>query len=108
MKPLTTYPGGPLDKPVKAIAERLNVKEEEIHLAWVKSKAAIALTTSRTKERLEAYISAGDIELTHDDIRALEKAGAKGPQQKRRVLLNVAIGTAFQLAIYCLMQKYAK
>ena len=108
MKPLTTYPGGPVDKPVNAIAKRLNVKPEQVHLAWVKSKAAIALTTSRTKERLEAYIAAGDIELSHDDIKALEKAGAKGPQQKRRIALSMAIGTAIQVGIYCLMEKYLK
>ena len=108
LKPLTTYPGGPLDKPVNAIAKRLNIKPEEVHLAWVKSKGAIALTTSRTKERLEAYVAAGDVELTHDDIKALEKAGAKGPQHKRRIALNVLIGTLMQIGIYCLMEKYAK
>lgn len=108
LKPLTTYPGGPLDKPVKKIAKRLNVKEEEVHLAWVKTKGAIALTTSRTKERLEAYIAAGDVELTHDDIKELEKAGAKGPQQKRRVFRNVLIGTALQVAVYWLMETYTK
>jgi len=79
LKPLTAYPGGPVDKPVNAIASRLNVKPEQVLLAWIKSKGAVALTTSRSKERLDLYVAAGDIELTSDDIAAIEKAGAKGP-----------------------------
>lgn len=35
--------------------------------------------TSTKKERLQAYLDAGDVDLTEDDIAAIEKAGAKGP-----------------------------
>jgi len=80
LKPLTTYPGGPVDKPVAEIALRLNVKPEQVLLAWIKSKGAIALTTSRSKERLEAYVAAGDVQLSEDDTRAIEAAGRKGTQ----------------------------
>lgn len=104
LKSLTTYPGGPVDAPVNKIAERLGIKPEQVHLAWVKSKGAIALTTSRSKERLEAYIAAGDIELTDADIEALEKAGKKGPQGARRSLFRVVAGTLFQLAIFAGLQ----
>ena len=36
--PLTSKPGGPVDKPVNKIAERLGVKPEQVLLAWVKAK----------------------------------------------------------------------
>lgn len=39
---------------------------------------AIPVTTSSKKERLEGYLDVGDITLTEDDIRAIDKAGAKG------------------------------
>ncbi len=42
------------------------------------------MTTSSKKERLEGYLDVGDIELTHDDVKALDKAGEKGQQQQER------------------------
>ncbi len=36
--PLTSKPGGPVDKPVEKIAERLGVKPEQVLLAWSKAK----------------------------------------------------------------------
>ncbi len=36
--PLTSRPGGPVDKPVNEIAKRLNVQPEQILLAWSKAK----------------------------------------------------------------------
>lgn len=36
--PLTSKPGGPVDKPVNKIAERLGVKPEQVLLAWSKAK----------------------------------------------------------------------
>jgi diketogulonate reductase-like aldo/keto reductase len=36
--PLTQLPGGPVDKPVNEIAKRLNVKPEQVLLAWSKAK----------------------------------------------------------------------
>lgn len=36
--PLTSRPGGPVDKPVNQIAERLNVKPEQVLLAWSRAK----------------------------------------------------------------------
>lgn len=40
--------------------------------------SAIIVTTSSKKERLEDYLAVGDIELTDDDVAAIDKAGAKG------------------------------
>ncbi|KAK9899660.1 Aldo/keto reductase [Cystobasidium minutum MCA 4210] len=107
LKPLTTYPGGPVDKPVNAIAKRLGVKPEQVLLAWVVSKGAIALTTSTRKERLQAYLDAGDIKLTEDDTRAIELAGAKGPPSQfmsARFWTRMLTGVAAQLGAYALLK----
>jgi diketogulonate reductase-like aldo/keto reductase len=39
---------------------------------------AVIVTTSSKKERLERYLAVGDIDLTDDDIKAIDDAGAKG------------------------------
>lgn len=39
--PLTSRPGGPVDKPVNKIAERLGKKPEQILLAWSKAKKCV-------------------------------------------------------------------
>ncbi|KAF8962110.1 NADP-dependent oxidoreductase domain-containing protein [Flammula alnicola] len=77
--PLTQYPGGPVDTPVKAAAKRLGATEDQVLLAWTKAKGAVILTTSSKKQRLEGYIAAGDLVLTDDEIKAIDAAGAKGP-----------------------------
>ena len=59
--PLTHMPGGPVDKPVNDIASRLNAKPEQVLLAWAKSKGVIVVTSSTKKERLEGYLSAGEL-----------------------------------------------
>lgn len=41
--PLTSKPGGPVDKPVNKIAERLGVKPEQVLLAWSKAKKWVFL-----------------------------------------------------------------
>lgn len=42
--PLTHQPGGPVDGPVKDIATRLDVKPEQVLLAWAKAKGVIVVT----------------------------------------------------------------
>jgi len=100
--PLTAYPGGPVDKPVYAIAKRLDVAPEQVLLAWIKAKGAIILTTSSKKERLERYQGVADIDLTDDDITAIENAGSKGPglARFRKYVKPLAFGIALQAAAY--------
>ncbi|WOO79984.1 NADPH-dependent conjugated polyketone reductase C1 [Vanrija pseudolonga] len=76
--PLTSRPGGPVDKPVNEIAGRLGVAHEQVLLAWSKAKGAVILSTSSKKDRLERYLAVGDIELTNDDVKAIDEAGIKG------------------------------
>lgn len=76
--PLTTLPGGPVDKPVKRIAETKGVTPEQVLLAWAKAKGAVVLTTSSKKDRLERYLEAGDLGLSEAEIQSIDEAGARG------------------------------
>ena len=42
--PLTTYPGGPVDAPLKKAAERLGIATSQVIFLWVKAKGAIIVT----------------------------------------------------------------
>ncbi|KAI0338423.1 Aldo/keto reductase [Trametopsis cervina] len=91
--PITRQPGGPLDTPLKDISERLGVPTEQVLLAWAKAKGTVVVTSSSKKERLQGYLSAGDIELSSEDIAAIDAAGLLGPKGSRfrKVLKRVAV-----------------
>lgn len=36
------------------------------------------ITTSSRKDRLEGYLNVGDIDLTDDEVKSIDEAGAKG------------------------------
>ncbi|WVQ76921.1 hypothetical protein IAR50_006600 [Cryptococcus sp. DSM 104548] len=78
LKPITSKHGGPVDEPLKIIAERLGKKPEQVLLAWSKAKGAIIVTSSSKKDRLESYLEVGDISLTPEDVKAIDEAGIKG------------------------------
>ena len=42
--PITHQPGGPVDKPVNEIAQRLGATADQVLLAWVRAKGAVAVT----------------------------------------------------------------
>ena len=42
--PVTSQPGGPLDAPVKSIADRLGASADQVLLAWAKAKGAVVVT----------------------------------------------------------------
>ncbi|KAG8215647.1 NADP-dependent oxidoreductase domain-containing protein [Butyriboletus roseoflavus] len=79
--PITHQPGGPLDAPLNEIASRLGVTTDQVLLAWTKAKGAVVVTTSSKKARLQGYLAAGDIELTQEDIDAIDAAGATGEKR---------------------------
>ncbi|TFK50509.1 Aldo/keto reductase [Heliocybe sulcata] len=102
--PLTHQPGGPVDKPVSDIASRLSAKPEQVLLAWVKAKGAVAVTTSSKKERLDNYLAAGDLDLTDDDIASIDAAGAQGARMYSarkafRIMAVVGLGVAVILRV---------
>jgi hypothetical protein len=62
---------------------------------WIQlTFSAIIVTTSSKKDRLEGYLSVGDIDLTHDDIKAIDHAGAKGELWDERKSLGARVGKA--------------
>ncbi|TYJ54510.1 hypothetical protein B9479_004834 [Cryptococcus floricola] len=75
LTPLTSMPGGPVDKPVEEIAKRLGKTPEQVLLAWSKAKGVVIVTTSCKKDRLESYLEVGDITLSPEDVDAIDEAG---------------------------------
>ncbi|KAL0243704.1 hypothetical protein I308_105675 [Cryptococcus tetragattii IND107] len=108
LTPLTSRPGGPVDQPVNQIAKRLSIKPEQVLLAWSRAKGAIPVTTSSKKERLEGYLDVGDITLTEDDIKAIDKAGAKGELwfERKARFGKVFIRVVFLMALFWLLKAY--
>ncbi|SJL09003.1 uncharacterized protein ARMOST_12379 [Armillaria ostoyae] len=95
--PVTTLPGGAVDVPVNDLAKKYSVTPDQILLAWTKSKGAVVVTTSSKKSRLEGYLNAGDLELTPEEIAAIDLAGAAGPghlKVARRVALTCLASVA--------------
>ncbi|KAF6747855.1 2,5-diketo-D-gluconic acid reductase [Ephemerocybe angulata] len=80
LAPITTYPGGPVDEPLKKAAARLGVTPTQVIFLWVKAKGAVIVTTSSNRQHLEEYIAVGDLPpLTAEEIEAIDAAGAQGP-----------------------------
>ncbi|KAM5531307.1 hypothetical protein V8D89_015022 [Ganoderma adspersum] len=102
LNPITKYPGGPVDAPLKAAAERLNATPVQVLLSWVRSKGVAIVTTSSTKEHLQEYLEAADLPpLTEEEIAAIDEAGAEGPSgsvlkrlHKNKYILAVALLSA--------------
>ncbi|KIM81143.1 hypothetical protein PILCRDRAFT_8845 [Piloderma croceum F 1598] len=67
LTPITKKPRGPVDAPVSAIATRLGVTPDQVILAWIKEKlgGGVVVTTTSKKERLEGYLNAGELGVTH-------------------------------------------
>lgn len=60
--------------------------------------SAIVVTTSSRKERLEGYLNVGDIHLTHDDVKAIDHAGAKGELWDERKTQMAKVGKLVVIA----------
>ncbi|KIJ19621.1 aldehyde reductase [Paxillus involutus ATCC 200175] len=98
--PITKQSGGPLDAPLNEIASRLGATADQVLLAWTKAKGAVVVTTSSKKARLQGYLAAGDIELTQEDIAAIDTAGALGEKRMdakltvRKLAAGALVGAA--------------
>ncbi|KAJ7073739.1 Aldo/keto reductase [Mycena amicta] len=80
LTPMNKYPGGPVDKPLYAIAEKLAITPAQVLLGWVRAKGAVIITTSSDPQRLKEYLAVGDLPLlSAADVEALDAAGALGP-----------------------------
>nr|GAT49305.1 aldo-keto reductase [Mycena chlorophos] len=80
LAPITQYPGGPVDAPLKAAAERLGITPTQVLFLWAKAKGVVIVTTSSSKQHMEEYLAVGDLPpLTHEEVAAIDAAGARGP-----------------------------
>ncbi|KAH9919523.1 Aldo/keto reductase [Fomitopsis serialis] len=79
--PLIHYSDGLVATLAHEIAQRLGVKPEQVLIAWSKSKGVVVVTSSTKKERLEDILSAGELELSPEDIKAIDAAGLADPQE---------------------------
>ncbi|KAL4255655.1 NADP-dependent oxidoreductase domain superfamily protein [Pleurotus pulmonarius] len=102
--PITRSPGGPVDKPLSEIAERLDATPDQILLAWAKAKGVVVVTTSSKESRLKGYQRAGDLKLTAADISAIDNAGAEGAKRstarvfiRRAALATLAVAMALRV-----------
>ena len=44
VRPITHQPGGPLDKPLARISERLGATTDQVLMAWARSKGVVVVT----------------------------------------------------------------
>ncbi|KAG6332901.1 hypothetical protein ID866_6188 [Astraeus odoratus] len=97
LTPITRRPGGPLDKPLNEIAKRHGATNDQVLLAWVKAKGAVAVTSSSKRTRLQGYLAAGDIVLSEEDIAAIDAAGALEERRRNRLgefITGLVLGAA--------------
>ncbi|KAF8827890.1 hypothetical protein HHX47_DHR4000503 [Lentinula edodes] len=80
LSPITTYPGGPIDVPLKVAAQRIGATPTQVVFLWVKAKGAVIVTTTTTKAHMEEYLAVADLpSLTKEEVIAIDTAGAQGP-----------------------------
>ncbi|KAJ4472734.1 2,5-diketo-D-gluconic acid reductase [Lentinula lateritia] len=80
LSPITTYPGGPVDVPLKAAAQRIGATPTQVVFLWVKAKGAVIVTTTTTKAHMEEYLAVADLpSLTKEEVIAIDTASAQGP-----------------------------
>jgi len=101
LTPVTSEPGGPVDAPLNEIATRLRATTDQVLLAWIKAKGAVAVTTSSKKARLLSYLSAGNLELSAEDVKRIDIAGAIGEKgiTVRHGLRKLGVGVLFGILI---------
>jgi diketogulonate reductase-like aldo/keto reductase len=101
LTPITGEPGGPVDAPLNEIATRLGATTDQVLLPWIKAKGAVVVTTSSKKARLQSYLSAGDLELSAEDVETIDTAGAIGEKRimVRHGLRKFGVGVLFGILI---------
>ncbi|HWA78515.1 MAG TPA: aldo/keto reductase, partial [Polyangiaceae bacterium] len=70
---------------LRQIGERMNATPAQISLAWLLSRPAISsvLIAARSNERLAENIRAVELELSREDLRALDEVSDPGPSYPR-------------------------
>jgi len=73
--PLTKGKGGPLDRPLEQMAQRHKVASSAILLRWHMQQNVVAITTTRTRERLAEYMKALDFALSPEEMEEIMQIG---------------------------------
>ncbi|KIK69802.1 hypothetical protein GYMLUDRAFT_34208 [Collybiopsis luxurians FD-317 M1] len=104
LSPITTYPGGPVDVPLKAAAERIGATPTQVIFLWVKAKGAVIVTTTTNQAHMEEYLAVNDLPpLTAEEVAAIDSAGAQGPPSRATFGIVASIGL---LCMYALGRMY--
>lgn len=98
-------PDGPVDKPVNKIAKRLSIAPEQVLLAWVKAKGAVILTTTSRKDRLDRYLAVSSIDLSEEDVAAIDRAGAKPYRRAWSSYAAVLFFSGYLVWQYCCAER---
>ncbi|CAK5269954.1 unnamed protein product [Mycena citricolor] len=80
LTPLVRAPGGPVDEVLARIISRLggSVTSAQVLTKWLWQKGAVVVTTSSKEDRLKEYLASADVsDLTAEEIKAIDEAGAK-------------------------------
>ncbi|KAI1489382.1 Aldo/keto reductase [Biscogniauxia mediterranea] len=76
LTPLTAARPGPLDETYAELAKKYGVTESDIGLKWVIDQGIVAITTSRSEERLQGYIKKlFSFKLSEEDIKRITEIG---------------------------------
>ncbi|KAJ3799951.1 Aldo/keto reductase [Lentinula aff. detonsa] len=108
LAPITTYPGGPVDAPLRAAAHRIGATPTQVIFLWVRAKGAVIVTTTTSKAHMAEYLAVAELPaLTDEEVAFIDAAGAKGPpsgivtrlrlMNTKEKLLGVVAGTMFMV-----------
>jgi diketogulonate reductase-like aldo/keto reductase len=76
LAPLRKAAGGPLDEPLKKIAEKHGVSEDAVLIKWQIKQGVVPITTTTKAERMDGYLKAVDLELGDEEMDEITKIGA--------------------------------
>jgi diketogulonate reductase-like aldo/keto reductase len=80
LAPITTYPGGPVDPVLAAIARRIGGTPGQVIFKWAHAKGFVVVTTTARRARMDEYLRVVHLpELTPGEVEAIDQASAQGP-----------------------------
>lgn len=81
--PITLWPGGAVDEPVRAAAEAHGTTPASVLLAWPLALGHAVVTTSTKPGRAAEALRAAAIRLSDAEVEAIAAAGAAATQRRR-------------------------
>jgi diketogulonate reductase-like aldo/keto reductase len=75
LAPLRKAAGGPLDEPLKTIAEKHGVSEDAVLIKWQINQGIVPITTTTKDERMKGYLKAVDLDLSKEEMEKITNIG---------------------------------